>query len=82
MDSILTSLFPFLFNLRNRMMFCSITVGGYSDFDFALEIGPPYISHKAQAGIIHVTHPMSQADPTHVQQTSLPVPIPATGPFY
>ena len=67
MDGILTSLFPFLFDLRNRMKFYSITVGGYSDFDFALEIGPPYLSHKAQAGIIHVIYQMSQADPTHIQ---------------
>lgn len=82
MDSILTSMFPFFFDLRNRMKTYSITDDSSSDFDFAKEIGPPYISHKAQAGIIHVTHPMSQADPTHVQQASLPVPIPATGPFY
>ena len=80
--SVTTSLFPFLFNSINGMTFCSITVGGSSNFDFALEIGLPYISHKAQAGIIHMTHPMSQADPTHMQQTSLPAHILATGPFF
>ena len=80
--SVTTSLFPFLFDWRNTMTLCSITVGGSSEFDFALEIGPPYISHQAQAGIINMTYPMSQADPTHVQQTSLPVHIIATGPFF
>ena len=77
-DCILTSFFPLFFDSRNRLNIHYITVGRSSDFDFAMEIVPPYISHKSQAGIIHMTNQMPQADHTHMQHASLPVTIPET----